>query len=268
MSEMLQAAGLDAAAQLAGGIIQGASNKKEGKRAWRRTKVLNQNQIQWRVKDAQAAGVSPLVALGMNPAGQVMPNTGSAMGDALANAGGAIAQGIRGHADAKRQALADQLAAAESKARTAEYVTAADRNRAEAEYTDQMRANSITALFRSPGRAGYSGNEAEAKSEAYAPVGGGAPHFDTAIGDIKLDPKYTPAEHMENLRGDFIPEVYNVINHLAELYTQGSGKRLASKAAANHPLAHYARYAQELLKYVYGGVGDYVRRPRNSKVMP
>lgn len=136
---------ISAGSQLAGGVIQGGANKKEGKRAWRRTKTLNQNQIQWRVKDAKAAGIHPLAALGMSPIGNAVPSTGSVMGDAVANAGSAVAQGVA-NSSLNKQAVA------ESQARILEMTTRARANQAEAEFTDQQRVNSLISMFKSPGR--------------------------------------------------------------------------------------------------------------------
>lgn len=132
MSE-LGAAALQAGGDIAGAVIGSASSKKEGKRAWRRTKKLNQNMIQWRVEDARKAGLHPLAALGIGAGGgQIMPDTGSALGDGLAAATSSIAQGIRGRADRKRAAALDAQATMESNARITRELAEADLAKAQA----------------------------------------------------------------------------------------------------------------------------------------
>lgn len=148
----LVGSGISAAGSMLGGFLGSASNKKVAKQQWRRTKVLNQNQVQWRVADAKAAGIHPLAALGMSPIGQAAMPTGSVMGDAVAGAAEAIGRGVSGAATAKRQEVMDDAALAESGARTAEALSGARANQAQAEWLDQQRLNSIIGLFKSPGR--------------------------------------------------------------------------------------------------------------------
>lgn len=152
MDPIIGGALIGAGANLVGGAVQGASNKKEGKRAWRRTKVLNQNQIQWRVNDAKAAGIHPLAALGMSPIGNAAPATGSVMGDALANAGQTIGSGVAAYGANKEARAMNQAALAESQARTAASLAQARRDISQAEYSDQMAYNAALARFKSPGR--------------------------------------------------------------------------------------------------------------------
>lgn len=169
MDPIIGGALIGAGASLAGGGLASASNKKEGKRQWRRTKVLNQNQIQWRVKDAQAAGIHPLAALGMSPIGNAMSSTGSVMGDALQNAGSQIGQGVAQYGQAKQARRLNALAETESAARTNLLVAQAREAQSQAEYTDQLRANSIVGMFKSPGRAGYVSQGAVALPDPMGP---------------------------------------------------------------------------------------------------
>lgn len=111
------AAGIGAGANLIGGFFGSRGNSS---RNWYERldaqRVLNervlQNQIQWRVADAKAAGIHPSLAMGLGaasspigtPLGQ--PATGSIFSDALAGAGRSIATGIS-RAEAARMARAD-----------------------------------------------------------------------------------------------------------------------------------------------------------------
>lgn len=53
-----------AAASIADKVFGFSSSKSSAKKEYQRQKEFAQNQIQWRVKDAQAAGIHPLYALG------------------------------------------------------------------------------------------------------------------------------------------------------------------------------------------------------------
>lgn len=241
MNPQIGASLINAGAQLAGGAIQGAANKKEGKRAWRRTKVLNQNQIQWRVKDAQAAGIHPLAALGMSPIGNAMPSSGSVMGDAIANAGSAVAQGVSNYGSAKEQARLNTLAETESTARTALLVAQAREAQSQAEYTDQLRANSIIAQFKSPGRPntnalqGFSGKHQEMYQDVdpRSTVGGRNAEYKTPWGPFEIDPNLTPVELIEQTRGEVAAEIFGMgalahdtIRNTRSLPHQVAGKRI------------------------------------------
>lgn len=160
--------GIGAAGSLGGGMLAGSANKKEGKRQWRRTKVLNQNQIQWRVNDAKAAGIHPLAALGMSPIGNAANTTGSVMGDALQNAASAVGQGVSNYATAKANEKAQALLEAESIARTKESLARADQAQATADATRSQQFWSTIGRFKSPGR----------------------PNTNTAFGETYRIPKY------------------------------------------------------------------------------
>lgn len=150
----LGGAGISAAGSLIGGAIGSSSNKKVAKQQWRRTKKLAQNQIQWRVKDAQQAGIHPLAALGMSPIGNAAMPTGSVMGDAIQNAAGSIGQGVSDYGRQQASAPVAAAALAESQARTAASLAQADRDTAEADYTRSQQLWSTLGRFKSPGRPG------------------------------------------------------------------------------------------------------------------
>lgn len=221
MNPQVGAAIVQGAGQVAGGMLASHSNKKVAKQQWRRTKVLNQNQIQWRVADAKKAGIHPLAALGMSPIGNAAPATGSVMGDAVAGVADAAAQGIRGAAQAKSQSVLDQAALAESGARTEAALSEAQRNRAEADWLDQQRTNSIVGLFKSPGRAdtnaltspGISPKHLEMYQDVdpRAAPGGANASIRTPLGTFDINPDWTPTELVEQTRGELAGEIFGLL---------------------------------------------------------
>lgn len=146
---------IQTAGDIGAAIVGSAANKKEGKRAWRRTKVLNQNQIQWRVRDAQAAGIHPLAALGMSPIG-TMPQTGgtgSYAADAMSNIGANVAGYLSQKKANARQEIMDQASLAESQARTEKARAEAREALAQTDWTNQQLMASTLAMFKNPGQA-------------------------------------------------------------------------------------------------------------------
>lgn len=237
MSEMLQAAGLQTAGDIGAAIIGSAANKKEGKRAWRRTKVLNQNQVQWRVRDAQAAGISPLVAMGMSPIGPYPESSGSLMGDAFESAGRNLANYKRSKAASAAERAAAGLAADESKARTQAALSEARRNQAEADYLYTQAMKSTAALFSSPGRPrtdmetlGVSPMHERLVSDAdprakiqpqSSAMPGKAIEITTPWGPFKMNPNLTPIEMVEALRGDFAGSMLGLAFSAHDALNQG-----------------------------------------------
>lgn len=101
MDPIVTASLVSAGSSLLGGLF-GGSKSGAAKRAadleYARQKEFAQNSIQWRAADAQAAGLHPLAALGINPA-QYAPQAigghdNSAMGNALADAGQSIGRAV------------------------------------------------------------------------------------------------------------------------------------------------------------------------------
>lgn len=81
--------------------------------------VYDPKRIQRTVKDAQAAGVHPLFALGANiPAGQVLgPTSGSGVGDAVSQLGGSLSREATRVSTTRLAAAQAQQGAAESTSR-------------------------------------------------------------------------------------------------------------------------------------------------------
>lgn len=86
---------ISAGSSLLGGALGASSSAKQNKKQMELQKEFAQKGVQWRVADAKAAGLHPLAAMGLqgstySPAFQTNP-----MGDALAQAGQSIANGVR-----------------------------------------------------------------------------------------------------------------------------------------------------------------------------
>ena len=117
VSPIIGAAGITAGANLLGGALGSVFGSSEGERDYYERldaqRVLQdrilQNQIQWRVADAKAAGIHPSLALGLSsaqspiasPIGQV--DSGSIFAESVGRAGQAIGRGLSAHA-ARRNA--------------------------------------------------------------------------------------------------------------------------------------------------------------------
>lgn len=237
MSDTLKAQAIQAAGDIGAAIVGSAANKKEGKRAWRRTKVLNQNQIQWRVRDAQAAGISPLVAMGMSPIGPYPESSGSLMGDAFESVGRNVANYKRTKAASAAERAAAGLAADESKARTQAALSEARRNQAEADYLYTQALKSTSALFSSPGRArtnmenlGVSDMHQQLVSDAdprakivpqSTAMGPKPIEITTPWGPYRMSPNLTPIEMVEALRGDFAGSMLGLAFSAHDALNQG-----------------------------------------------
>lgn len=86
-------AAIGAGSSLIGGLIGSDDQKKQSKKDYERQKEFAQNSVRWRVKDAEAAGLHPLAALGASTASYSSSVGGSPMASAVEGAGSAIAQG-------------------------------------------------------------------------------------------------------------------------------------------------------------------------------
>lgn len=239
---------IQGAGDIGAAIIGAAASKKEGKRAWRRTKVLNQNQIQWRVRDAEAAGIHPLAAMGMSPIGQYTSQPqGSVWADALQGATDAAAGYYNQKAATKANKPILEAQLAESRARTAASLAQARADQAQAEWTDQQRLNSIIARFKSPGRPNtntpfgetyklpktqqiptyldpstrpISQQHAQVLEDVTPGATKGQPVVVHGAGglEIPVDPSYTPGALIEELLGEsggFI-SFWNLLHHLSK----------------------------------------------------
>lgn len=85
---------LAGAAQVAGGLLQNAANKKARAQEYEQQKEFAQSGIQWRVADAEKAGIHPLYAIGAQTTSYAPQSVGgqdySFLGDAGQNIGRAI----------------------------------------------------------------------------------------------------------------------------------------------------------------------------------
>jgi len=97
-----------AGAQIAGGLISNAANKKAAKQQYRQQKEFAQSGIQWRVKDAEKAGIHPLYALGAQTHSYAPQSVGGQDFSFLADAGQNIGRAI--DATRSNQAKGDALA--------------------------------------------------------------------------------------------------------------------------------------------------------------
>lgn len=84
----LLGAAVGAAGSIIGSKMNAIAADNAADEAWDRQAKVLKKQIQWRVKDAQAAGIHPLAALGLTPAaGGPMASIGADWGSTLGNAG-------------------------------------------------------------------------------------------------------------------------------------------------------------------------------------
>lgn len=131
------AAAISAGSSLLGGALSGKSSRKAAKQQNAMAQAQFDSQmdesIQRRVADAKKAGIHPLYALGASsgasPTISGQAETGSGMGDAIAQAGGALAAGISGQANEKQRQIEYQQRLALDAARVHSEV---NRNNAEA----------------------------------------------------------------------------------------------------------------------------------------
>lgn len=94
---LLVGGGINAASSLAGGIINNMFSKPDDtwERNYEAQKEFAQNSIQWRVQDAQKAGIHPLYAFGQMPG--YTPSSSfetNSMGESIAQAGNAMGRAM------------------------------------------------------------------------------------------------------------------------------------------------------------------------------
>lgn len=96
---IITAAAITAGAGLAGSMLGGGGDVD-----YKEQRRMMKKRIQWSVKDAQAAGIHPLYALGGGYAPSPVPSTGSGLGEGITRAGEAIGRGVaaKGAADERR----------------------------------------------------------------------------------------------------------------------------------------------------------------------
>jgi hypothetical protein len=125
---------ISAGSSIFGGLQSNKANWALNQENWRMQEYFNKNSIRWRVRDAKAAGLHPLYALGAPTISTSPLAFGDQLGPAMAEAGQAISQGIRRIGSVERQReeldlalLSSQIA--ESDARREMYLSEAARNR-------------------------------------------------------------------------------------------------------------------------------------------
>lgn len=93
---VIAGAGIQAGGSLIGGLLGAKSSGKEANKAYRRAKEFAQHKYYWAAKDAKAAGLHPLFALGAGSGGgsPTFMAGQSPMGSAVADAAAAIGQGV------------------------------------------------------------------------------------------------------------------------------------------------------------------------------
>jgi hypothetical protein len=87
---------------LLGSLVGGLLGRSAQDRANDANIYAAQNQVRWRVADAQAAGINPLAALGMSPVGPIAQPV-TALGDA-------VGAGVRDYAARRSAARSERLA--------------------------------------------------------------------------------------------------------------------------------------------------------------
>lgn len=109
MDPTVAAALAQAAGSLAGGIAQQYFGQSAADQAWKRQKKVLQNQVQWRVADATAAGLHPLAALGLSPAAGPMAAEVGGVGAALSDMGQNVGRAVSAYMNPQEKAVAATL---------------------------------------------------------------------------------------------------------------------------------------------------------------
>lgn len=95
---------ISAGASLAGGLLSARSQSRANAANEALQRDAAQNQVQWRVNDAQKAGVSPLVALGMSPVQMSPSHVGdTGLGAGLAQMGQDVGRAVSASASGQQK---------------------------------------------------------------------------------------------------------------------------------------------------------------------
>jgi len=94
VAPLLAGALIGGGASLLGGIFGRKSQSSANAKNAALQREFAQNTIQWRVKDAQAAGISPLAALGASTSSAAPSYVGDGVGQAVSRAGARIGQAV------------------------------------------------------------------------------------------------------------------------------------------------------------------------------
>lgn len=85
-------AAISAGGSLLGGFLNNKAASDESQKNWDRQKTAMKNQIQWKVQDAEKAGIHPLAALGVNPASA--PGAAQVFDNGIGNAASALGEAV------------------------------------------------------------------------------------------------------------------------------------------------------------------------------
>lgn len=94
VAPLIIGAGIAAGAGILGGLMGSSSQRKADAKNAELQREFAQKSIQWRVQDAQAAGISPLAALGASTTSAAPSYVGSDIGKSVTRAGSRIGQAI------------------------------------------------------------------------------------------------------------------------------------------------------------------------------
>lgn len=170
-------------------------------------KEFAQNGIQWRVKDAQAAGVSPLFALGASGA-TFSPSSVALNYDDVSRAGGRFARAAEVMASQKNSDLIQaQIDEARSRTNYNNTMSSVEWMRGWSDFTRAVRPGlpGLPSSFDQPG-------DPNAKPAALDwPVGG----------HVKTDPNVTPNQVLQNEYGNLGADVLGLAQMVKDLWRRG-----------------------------------------------
>lgn len=193
---LLGAAGISAAAGIAGGLMQ--QNNKPG-------------DIGRTVRQAKAAGIHPLYALGQPTMGSWAPS-GSALGEGIQNVARAASGGLKQYAAHKVDQAAIESGAPQAEANLAYTLAQTD------SITQATAASRLAVMMQRTNQTGYGREAIEAQpldmSQVTDPATGRVVMTNTPAGWHYLDPNVVPQRTFEDEYGE-IGEIYGVGRYAA-----------------------------------------------------
>lgn len=203
---------ISAGGSILGGLLGGSSQKKLWKKQYRAQKEFAQHAVRWRAADARAAGISPLVAMGMSPYQGGFSGSGSPVGDAISQAAGIAGDYVSGRQNAKMQRLlaAKEMDWKERQVRATETEAAARAAEAQSN-ADYVKSQMIHQTIRRFGNYLQGDKLAGADSEIENYGSGKRPtHISTPYGTWEIDPRWSPQQVVEDEYGGAIGEGYGL----------------------------------------------------------